>query len=273
MWETKTSCILTFLNEYGNENFMNAQLPSFLAFDPALDLVRIGRDYDGGYLVSLADLDHADILLGLGINDDWSFESEFAALSKVPVVAYDASVNERKFLKRFLQYLPRINRWKTIWQRYKTYRSYRDFFVTGPNTHIEKFVGLNSKNPAHCTLLSILEETVSNNIFLKIDIEGSEYRLFDTLIDCAERITGLVIELHDCDLHLTNIKKFIQNFDLSLVHVHANNYGPIRSEDGLPLVLELTFSRYAERGGKINFPHHLDMPNNPFIDEIKLEII
>ena len=101
---------------------MNASLPSFFAFEPAVDLVRVGRDYDGGYLVSQADIFRSDILLGLGINDDWSFETDFLALNNVPVVAYDASVNERKFLKRFVQYLLRINRWKTIWSRYKTYR-------------------------------------------------------------------------------------------------------------------------------------------------------
>ena len=252
---------------------MNAYLPSSFAFRPALDLIRIGRDYDGGYLVSRADLDRSDILLGLGINDDWSFEINFSALSKVLVVAYDASVNERKFLKRFVQYLPRINRWKVIWQRYKTYRSYRDFFVTGPNTHIQKFVGLNSENPAHCTLKSILGEIASNNIFLKIDVEGSEYRFLNTLVEHSKRMTGLVIELHDCDLNLTEIENFIQNFDMSLVHVHANNFGPIRFGDGLPLTLELTFSRYAERGEKIHLPHHLDMPNNRFADEIKLKII
>ena len=252
---------------------MNAYLPSSFAFRPALDLIRIGRDYDGGYLVSRADLDRSDILLGLGINDDWSFEINFSVLSKVLVVAYDASVNERKFLKRFVQYLPRINRWKVIWQRYKTYRSYRDFFVTGPNTHIQKFVGLNSENPAHCTLKSILGEIASNNIFLKIDVEGSEYRFLNTLVEHSKRMTGLVIELHDCDLNLTEIENFIQNFDMSLVHVHANNFGPIRFGDGLPLTLELTFSRYAERGEKIHLPHHLDMPNNRFADEIKLKII
>ena len=252
---------------------MNASLPSFFAFEPAVDLVRVGRDYDGGYLVSQADIFKSDILLGLGINNDWSFETDFLAFNNVPVVAYDASVNERKFLKRFVQYLPRINRWKTIWSRYKTYRSYRDFFVTGPNTHIQKFVGLNSKNSTYCTLEDILEETASNDIFLKIDIEGSEYRLLTTLVDYASRITELVIELHDCDLHLIKIEHFIKNFDIRLVHVHANNFGPIRLDDELPVTLELTFSRYSERGDEIDLPHRFDMPNNRFADEIKLKII
>ena len=145
--------------------------------------------------------------------------------------------------------------------------------MTGPNTHIQKFVGLNSKNSTYCTLEDILEETASNDIFLKIDIEGSEYRLLTTLVDYASRITGLVIELHDCDLHLIKIEHFIKNFDIRLVHVHANNFGPIRSDDELPVTLELTFSRYSERGDEIDLPHRFDMPNNRFADEIKLKII
>jgi|TARA_B100000768_G_scaffold177761_1_gene192434 hypothetical protein len=252
---------------------MNASLPSFFAFEPAADLVRIGRDYDGGYLVSQADIFQSNILLGLGINDDWSFETDFVAIHKVPVIAYDASVNEKKFLKQFIQYLPRLNKWKVIWRRYKVYRSYRNFFVTGPNTHIQKFVGLNSKNPTYCTLEDILSETDSSKIFLKIDIEGSEYRFLTTLLDCANRITGLVIELHDCDLHLTQIEHFIKNFDLRLVHVHANNFGPIRAGDELPVTLELTFSKYAKHVEKMDLPHRLDMPNNRSTNEIILKIL
>jgi len=57
---------------------LNAVLPSFLAYKTADDLTRIGRDHDGGYLISLADLMASDTLIGLGINDDWSFERDFS---------------------------------------------------------------------------------------------------------------------------------------------------------------------------------------------------
>ena len=56
---------------------MKGILPSFLKFDTTNDLVRIGRDHDGGYLVSKIDIDDSEILVGLGISDDWSFESDF----------------------------------------------------------------------------------------------------------------------------------------------------------------------------------------------------
>jgi hypothetical protein len=48
----------------------------------------------------------------------------------------------------------------------------------------------------------VLNETNSKNIFLKIDIEGSEYLFLQDIIANEERITGMVIELHDVDIHL-----------------------------------------------------------------------
>ena len=118
----------------------------------------------------------------------------------------------------------------------------------------------------------MLNEADSQNIFLKIDIEGSEYRFLDDIIANEERITGMVLELHDCDIHLKKIQNFIKKLSLKLVHVHANNYAPIRASDGLPLALELSFSRYCETFCKPYLPHKLDMPNSKRSAEIQLII-
>ena len=56
---------------------MKARLPNLFSIKQATDLIRIGRDYDGGYLVSKSDIEKTDVLIGLGINDDWSFEEDF----------------------------------------------------------------------------------------------------------------------------------------------------------------------------------------------------
>jgi hypothetical protein len=248
-------------------------LPNFFAFKPALDLVRLGRDNDGGYLVSEKDVNQSDLLIGLGINDDWSFESDFVARNDVKVIAYDGSISAKLFFRRFLKSFFRISNVKAIMRDYETYCGFCKFFNTGTNTHIQKFVGLNSSDSRHCTLDAILENTSSQHIFFKIDVEGSEYRLLHTLIENVHRMTGLVIEFHDCDIHLFDIEKFIQKFDMNLVHVHANNYSPIRLDDKLPLVLELTFSRHGTIGQETILPHLLDMKNNPKSDEIRLKII
>ena len=67
------------------------------------------------------------------------------------------------------------------------------------------------------------------------------------------------------------IEKFIKNFGLKLIHIHANNACQIRHDDRLPYVLELTFSNFANKLIKPNLPHPLDMPNNPKNDEIILK--
>lgn len=247
---------------------MKVRIPNFFSIKQATDLVRIGRDFDGGYLVSKLDIEKTDLLIGLGICDDWSFEEHFVLQNDVEVVAYDASVNFRFWLKRVL-----IETIKNPFNLYalKKYFSYKGFFK-GKRKHIKKFVGLNSTDNIHCTLADVLDDTKSENIFLKIDVEGSEYRFLHDIVANEERITGVVIELHDVDIHLNEIENFINRFSLNLVHVHANNFAPIRADDDLPLVLELTFSKHSNNFKEPKLPHNLDMPNNKNCSEYEILI-
>jgi len=247
---------------------MKAKLPNFFTFKSAKDLVRLGKKNDGGYLISQSDIIQSDTLIGLGVSDDWSFEENFVKQKDVPVYVYDASLNFKFWIKRTLAEMI-----KNPFNLYplKKFISYKKFFKNDKK-HLKKFVGLNTDNNNYCTLSSILDELNYQNIFMKIDIEGFEYRLLDTLILNQNRIAGLVLEFHDCDIHLDTIKKFIQDFDLNLVHIHANNCLPIRLDDELPLVLELTFSKYCELQKDGYLPHILDMPNDKNLSEINLSI-
>ena len=91
------------------------------------------------------------------------------------------------------------------------------------------------------TDLDNILKNLEKNFFLKIDIEGSEYRILDQIIKNSKKINGLAIEFHDFDLHQNVIKKFVNELDLKLVHIHVNNYGTINS-DGIPSTIEFTFS-------------------------------
>ena len=80
-----------------------ALLPLFLRPIKGADLVRIGRDNDGGYLVDKRSIISSEFLLGFGIYDDWSFEKDFIKYVDVPVVAFDALVGKKFFLKIYVK--------------------------------------------------------------------------------------------------------------------------------------------------------------------------
>ena len=250
---------------------MKAYLPRSFSFKQANDLVRIGRDYDGGYLVSKSDIEQCEVLVGLGINDDWSFEEDFLKRKEVHIYAYDASISQKTFLKNLYKSALRIDNLKLFAHWLRVILKYKKFFSQPNVTHIKKFVGLDSKSDKYCRFSEIMNKVNSKNIFLKIDIEGSEYRFLDEIITYEDNINGMVIELHDCDIHLDAIEEFISKFNLNLVHIHSNCGAPLRS-DGLPTVLELTFSRYAKALDGFDLPHELDMPNGKGCQDYKIII-
>jgi len=49
------------------------KVPSFLKPIYETDLIRIGQDKDGGYLIPQKSLEHTKILYSFGLGADWSF--------------------------------------------------------------------------------------------------------------------------------------------------------------------------------------------------------
>lgn len=227
--------------------------------------------------MSRADAEATDFIIGLGINDDWSFEENFRTLKRVNVLAYDASVGQQFFIKSIRKSALRPWRLKRLSQSVRNFVDYQSFFLQRGVRHLKKFVGFDSINTLpnnnHFVFMSSVFESVDyENIFLKIDIEGSEYRILETLIKYEYRISGLVIEFHDCDLHLDKVKKFVRESRLTLVHIHANNFAPICRRTKLPLVLELTFSSNGAAECEPTLPNLMDMPNNSQSPEIRITI-
>jgi hypothetical protein len=253
------------------------KLPPFLGFKTTQDLVRIGRDYDGGYLVSRADVALADCLVGLGLNDDWSFEASFRKSSNVEIYAFDASVGGRYFLSAALNGLFCPSARGGVWRLWRTWWRYLSFFSKVGVNHIEKHVGtapVHGRVPHrdYIALARVLDDLPHHKIFLKIDIEGDEYGLLDELVSRAGRLSGCVIEFHECHKNLAAIESFVKAFELSIVHVHANNHSPICSDLKIPHVMEISFSRYGDASWSPIFPHPLDMPNNKRLPDIILSL-
>ena len=234
------------------------------------DLIRLGKDFDGGYLVCKRDVEASDGLIGLGVCDDWSFEGDFRAINKVTIEAYDRSVGGRFFFNAIFRRFLRLYNLPKFLKAITTFFSYFYFFGQSGVTHHRKYIGANFP-PKMITLKEAFQNMAGEKTFLKIDIEGSEYRILDDLIEGANRTSGLAIEFHDCDLHMDRILKFVDDYPLSLVHFHINT-GSIVSSDGIPYVIELTFSSSEKGNGEFaSLPHALDMPNAKGASEINID--
>lgn len=232
------------------------------------ELIRVGSQNDGGYLVEKNSLQKSDYLIGVGINDDWSFEKNFGK----DFIGIDNQIS-LKFLVKifflkllFIIYNFDLSGTLTSFIKIFKYLSLRKKFIRATFTNFDD-------NAQHINLNSLINKFCKKdqNIFLKLDIEGSEYRVLNDILKLQNRFEGLVIEVHDIDLHIDKLIHFIENLNLTLVHVHANNYGGV-DLNGDPIVLELTFSKNPIIKSKsISLPNKEDMPNNKLAPELKLK--
>ena len=123
--------------------------------------------------------------------------------------------------------------------RFRLWRNYRSFFKLHARHFQEKIVA--TKHKRHeATLKDVFSRCSIEPVFLKIDIEGSEYQIIEDILLFAHRIVALVIEFHDTenrDRFCRAVKRLQSRFEI--VHLHGNNCAP-RATDGLPQVIELT---------------------------------
>lgn len=238
-----------------------AVLPSFLRHYHAEGLIRLGGEGDGGYIVSEKDVQASDFLLSLGVNDNWDFEKDFLKMRPVSLHAYDGSINLRIFFERFAATALRLSGPNIIFNSAKMIWDYKKFF-SNERIHFQKFVGYVS-GKRYITMDEIFFACPSEKIFLKIDIEGFEYRVLNQLIENQERLSGLVIEFHDVDLHWARIAEFVERFALRIISINVNNFVPLMP-DRSPTVLEITFSANAAfTSDHQSYPHPLSRPNRP----------
>lgn len=241
-------------------------MKKLFGLDKTYDLVRIGRDNDGGYLVEKKSLVDTKFLVGMGLNDDWSFEKDFVEFNKVGVHVYDHTVN-KLFWKLYYQNIYRSfrNKFQIVQlEQMLKYFQYKVFFRN--KKHYKECIGKNT------SLNKVLSRIDTSPIFLKIDIEGSEYDILDDLMLYQDLISGMVIEFHDVNIFLDRIYKFVLDFELQLVHIHSNNYGGL-SLLRYPLVMEMTFAKdpIPINNQEPILPHLLDMTNNVNREDLNID--
>tara|TARA_B100000686_G_C16733245_1_gene942038 strand:+ start:702 stop:1460 length:759 start_codon:yes stop_codon:yes gene_type:complete len=247
--------------------------PNDLKPKGSFDLIRIGNDNDGGYLVDKNSVLKSKSLIAMGISTDWSFEKAFFDLKKVPIHCYDHTLTNgflimfiiKSFLKIFL------GKFKGFIIDLSILFDYQLFF-RDPIIHFKDKIGCKQEHAVNISeALSRLPNGQNESVFIKMDIERSEYRVLDELIDNCHKLTGLVIEFHDADLHVKRISEFVKAFTMELIHSHANNNWSIGVEKNTQL-LELTFSNHAKKiSEESEIPNKLDQINNLELPGVDLE--
>jgi hypothetical protein len=226
-------------------------MDDFLVYKTEYEKIRVGKDNDGGYVIANLPGEYDSLISG-GISGDISFEQQFLDRFKTPsCYAFDGTINT----------LPASD---------------------NRITFIKKNLGtINNDNL--CNLNEYLCQ--SKNIFMKIDIEGHEFRLFPAILpEYFSNIKQLVLEIHtpaDIQLypdyfhglgdiqntHLISLMKMI-NKTHTLIHFHGNNGCKLQQFYNIipfPHVFECTFIRNDFIREKVlndePFPTALDMKN------------
>lgn len=244
-------------------------------------LRRLGSAHDGGYVVPMHAIERAMTLLSFGIGSNWDFERAVARINpRIMVHAYDHTVGRKKFLEtavrsglsvplRFLALSPRGTR--ASFTRFQRAVDYFRFF-SGRIRHYQERVWYNAdRGSAPITrIISTTGPHAPQSVFVKMDIEGSEYRILPYITDHADVFAGMVIEFHDTDICAgifnSEVARLRETFDI--VHVHGNNHGDLDVDHAHPVSLEVTFLHKrlcfepAPYVGPLPRPE-LDAPNDP----------
>ncbi len=234
------------------------------------DLVRIWSKHDGGYLIEKSSMQKAQFLFSFGVSKNWEFEKEFINKTNVNFVAFDGSVDKQFWENE--KKLAIIKLKKLSFSKFLRYffikRSFYKFFHN--KKLISKYIGNNSGN--FITFNEALSfSKINNDLFFKIDIEGSEYDILEDILANQKKLIGLAIEFHQCNKNISVIKSFVSRLKLELVHIHANNYDDLTSFS-IPESIEITFARNPKKIGDFEkLPHCLDRPNRSKNKEIELD--
>ena len=204
-------------------------MENLIVYNSPFEKIRIGSNGDGGYVTAKLPEEY-DMFISGGIAGNVDFEEHFLKIHpNLHGYGFDGTINN----------LPKpVNRF----------------------TFIKKNLG-NANNINLTTLVDYVQ--YYKNIFMKIDIEGHEFRVMPELIknNLMGNIKQLVIEIHtpfDIQLYpdyfkglhdINNSTMFNLLSDLNkthtIIHFHANNGCKMAVHDNIkiPHVFELTYIR------------------------------
>ena len=260
--------------------FPNSLKPFFVDNE---DLIRLGSIDDGGYVVPIQTVNSSKVLLSFGISDNWEFEKDFLKKTSAKLLAYDHTIDKEFWLSKFKKDLTKFFQLK-IFKPKKLYKMFQflDFILFFKMKNSNKFY---LKKIGRCQNCLCLNDIITNHlkdekkIFLKIDIEGSEYDILEDIILNKSKIQGIVIEFHEVSKNIDKIINFTNklNTDLYLVHIHANNYS-MKEFNEFPEAIEITYSKknlhLDIKSNDKEYPlKNLDYPNSKRSPDIKISFV
>ena len=223
-----------------------------LAKPEGFDLVRLGREHDGGYIL-LNDFHDGDIAYSFGICDDVSWDKDMA-LRGYDIFMYDHTIDA----------LPEDNP-RFHWAK---------LGIAGGITQDESLKTLDE-------LVKANHHEDRQNMILKMDVEGAEWGfLHNVSSKLLSQFSQMTFEFHgipnhyDPELVLSIFRKINQTHQL--VHIHANNNGNYISLGNKKFcaLFELTYvlrSKYTfSENYDVNLPLSIDEVNIPSLPEIEL---
>jgi len=254
------------------------------------NLLRLGRDNDGGYIIPKIILDKCDGLLSYGINKDWSFEKDISKYDNIlNIHCYDHTLTIASLLKFSIKSvfvslfrlitLDKI-RLKRSFEGIVCIPDYFSFFQKNIIHHKKRISDKN--NHGNISILKTIEKIKlrgSNKIFIKMDIEGDEFLSLNEYIKSHNSVLGFAIEFHDINNRSKEfndlIKKLKKNY--LIAHIHGNNYSKVDQTTGLPSSVEITLINkklIKEPTLLSNYKYPidgLDQPNKHSRPDIKLK--
>lgn len=219
------------------------------------DLIRVGGDEDGGYLLP-NNLNEAKYCFSLGVGGSINFEKELSQFYGIKSFLADGSDDIITFSEKNL-------------------------------TFTKKYIGSRTCDD-NVTLRDYIFSSIGNcsdNKILQMDIEGSEYEVLSyESTETLSSFTTLIIEFHELQkLFQTEFLRSVQAIfekiylNFSICHVHPNNCCGIAEIDQIkvPRVIEVTFIRKDiiprfKNNQNINLPHKLDVKNMKHLPDLRM---
>ena len=243
---------ISFYRNIDNEKLIKL-IKLFRPHDLGYNLIRIGDNKDGGYLVPNC-LDDIKFCFSIGIDDKFSFEENL----------FKRGINS--FLADYTQDISKI---PDIFDfEKKNIKSFNDENSLNINEWIE----------------AKREFIKREKLIFQIDVEGDEYEILSSISENnLDQIKILIIEFHDLEYSgnrtlyqaiLSVMEKLLKKFDVA--HIHPNNWkaSSLVNKFFFPSNLEVTFlnkSFVKTKSSIQNLPHKLDFKNVPDKPDVKLE--